>query len=84
MFGLTHIGLWPYTWSTFVFTIPQLILYVYLGAIGKAALLGESEGISLGMMAAGGLTFLGVILLITRRVRANMREIDRSRTVATG
>ncbi len=72
MFGLTRIGLWPYLWSTFVFTIPQVILYVYLGAVGKAALLGESQGLNLGVMAAGGLTFLIVVLLITRRVRASM------------
>ena len=72
MFGLTRIGLWPYLWSTFVFTTPQVILYVYLGAVGKAALLGEAHGLNLGVMAAGGLTFLIVVLLITRRVRASM------------
>lgn len=76
LFGLTRIGLWPYLWSTFVFTIPQIILYAYLGAIGKAALLGESEGLNLGLMVAGGLTFLTVVLLITRRVRASMREME--------
>ena len=48
----------------------------YLGAIGKAALLGESEGLNLGLMIAGGLTFLTVVLLITRRVRASMRELE--------
>lgn len=76
LFGLTRIGIWPYTWATFVFTIPQVILYVYLGAIGKAALLGEGTGVNLGIMAAGGLTFLIVVLLITRRVRASMRELE--------
>jgi uncharacterized membrane protein YdjX (TVP38/TMEM64 family) len=76
LFGLTRIPLWPYTWSTFVFTIPQIVLYAYLGAIGKAALLGESEGLGLGIMAAGGVTFLIVVLLITRRVRASMREME--------
>ena len=76
LFGLTRIGLWPYLWSTFVFTTPQIILYSYLGAIGKAALLGESEGLNLGVMIAGGLTFLAVVLLITRRVRASMRELE--------
>jgi uncharacterized membrane protein YdjX (TVP38/TMEM64 family) len=76
LFGVTRIGLWPYLWSTFVFTIPQIILYAYLGAIGKAALLGESEGLNLGLMIAGGLTFLTVVLLITRRVRASMRELE--------
>jgi len=28
-------------------------------------------------MMAGGLTFLGVVLLITRRVRESMRELQR-------
>ena len=60
-----------------LFTIPQTLLYVYLGAVGKAALLGESGGVNLGIMMAGGLTFLGVVLLITRRVRESMRELQR-------
>ena len=76
LFGLTRIGLWPYSWSTFVFTIPQIVLYAYLGAIGKAALLGDGEGVNLGVMAAGGLTFLVVLLLITHRVRASMRDME--------
>ena len=77
IFGLTRIPLWPYTWSTFLFSIPQIILYAYLGAIGKAALLGESAGVNLGVMVAGGVTFLLVVWLITRRVRAGMREMER-------
>jgi len=77
IFGLTRIELWPYLWATFLFTIPQTLLYVYLGAVGKAALLGESGGVNLGIMIAGGLTFLGVVLLITRRVRESMRELQR-------
>jgi uncharacterized membrane protein YdjX (TVP38/TMEM64 family) len=76
LFGLTRIGLWPYLWSTFVFTTPQIILYAYLGAVGKAALLGESGGVNLGVMVAGGLTFLAVVLMITRRVRASMRNLE--------
>ena len=78
IFGLTRIPLWPYTWATFLFTIPQIILYAYLGAIGKAALLGESGGINLGVMIAGGVTFAVVVWLITRRVRASMRELERT------
>jgi uncharacterized membrane protein YdjX (TVP38/TMEM64 family) len=83
LFGLTRIGIWPYLWATFLFTIPQIILYAYLGAIGKAALLGESGGVNLGVMIAGGLTFLAVVLMITRRVRASMRNLeDASRAAA--
>ena len=76
LFGLTRIGAWPYTWATFVFTIPQIVLYVYLGSIGRAALLGESSGMNLGIMAAGGMTFLIVVLLIVRRMRANLRALE--------
>jgi hypothetical protein len=78
IFGLTRIELWPYLWATFLFTIPQILLYVYLGAVGKAALLGESGGVNLGVMIAGGLTFLGVVLMITRRVRESMRALESS------
>jgi uncharacterized membrane protein YdjX (TVP38/TMEM64 family) len=76
MFGLTRIPLWPYIWSTFVFTIPQIILYAYLGAIGKAALIGESGGVNLGVMIASGATVLIVVWLIMRRVRTGMRNLD--------
>jgi uncharacterized membrane protein YdjX (TVP38/TMEM64 family) len=79
LFGLTRIALWPYAWATFVFTVPQIVLYAYLGAIGRTALLGEGEGLNLGIMAAGGVTFLVVVALITRRVRASMRELEARR-----
>jgi len=51
--------------------------------VGKAALIGESRGVNLGVMIAGGLTFLAVVLMITRRVRASMRNLeDASRAAA--
>jgi uncharacterized membrane protein YdjX (TVP38/TMEM64 family) len=83
IFGLTRIGVWPFTWATFVFTIPQVVLYVYLGSIGRAALLGESSGVNLAIMAAGGLTLLITVLLIMRRVRASMRTLERAATAAS-
>jgi uncharacterized membrane protein YdjX (TVP38/TMEM64 family) len=77
MFGLTHIALWPYLWATFVFTIPLTILYVYLGAVGKAALTDETaSAANLGVMLAGGLIFLAIVLMITRRVRTGMRNLE--------
>ena len=83
VFGLTRIPVWPYTWSTFVFTIPQILLYTYLGSIGKAALLGETASLNLGIMVAGGLTFLVVVLMITRRVRASMHTLERNAAAQT-
>jgi uncharacterized membrane protein YdjX (TVP38/TMEM64 family) len=79
LFGLTRIDVWTYLWATVVFSIPQIILYSYLGAVGKAALLGEAEGVNLGVMIAGGVTFLIMTVLITRRVRASMRAIEDGR-----
>jgi len=79
LFGLTHISLWSYFWASFVFTIPQIVLYTYFGAVGNAALLGESTTFGLALMAAGALTALIVVLLITRRVRANMRAVEEGR-----
>jgi uncharacterized membrane protein YdjX (TVP38/TMEM64 family) len=82
--GLTRIDAWTYTWATFVFTIPQLVLYSYLGAVGKAALLGENTNLNLGFMIASAVTFVAMILLVTRRLRANMRELDRRYASASG
>ena len=39
----------------------------------------EGEGLSLSLMAAGGVTFLVVVVLITRRVRASMRDLEARR-----
>lgn len=75
LFGLTRIGLAPFTWATFVFTIPQVCLYVYLGALGRAALLEDGRShlsLALGFIAA--LTLLSVLIVITRKARAALQE----------
>jgi uncharacterized membrane protein YdjX (TVP38/TMEM64 family) len=70
MFGLTRIEFWPFTVATFVFTIPQICLYVYLGAIGKEILLDRTlSPLSLGLGCVAALTVLAIILLIARRAR---------------
>jgi uncharacterized membrane protein YdjX (TVP38/TMEM64 family) len=77
LFGLTRIGLLPFSWATFVFIIPQTLLYAYLGSVGKAALIDQNEsGLHVGIMAAGGLAFLAVVLLVSRRMRASLRELE--------
>jgi uncharacterized membrane protein YdjX (TVP38/TMEM64 family) len=77
LFGLTQIGVWPYVIATFVFTMPTIVLAVYLGSIGKAALIEDTgSGLNLGLMAAGGLTFLGVAMLVIRRVRERLKAIE--------
>lgn len=41
-FGLTNIGVWPFTWATFAFCIPQAALFVYLGAASRSVLAAEA------------------------------------------
>ena len=36
LFGLTRIGFWPFAVTTFIFSVPQIMLYVYLGSAGRA------------------------------------------------
>jgi uncharacterized membrane protein YdjX (TVP38/TMEM64 family) len=82
LFGLTRIGLLPFSWATFVFIIPQTLLYVYLGSVGKVALVDQSEsGLHLGIMAASALAFLAVVLLISRRMRASLRDLEQQASV---
>jgi uncharacterized membrane protein YdjX (TVP38/TMEM64 family) len=77
LFGLTRIGLFSFSWATFVFIIPQTLLYAYLGSVGKVALIDQSEsGLNLGIMVASGLAFLAAVLLTSRRMRASLRDLE--------
>jgi uncharacterized membrane protein YdjX (TVP38/TMEM64 family) len=76
MFGLTRIGLWPFTAATFICTIPQICLYVYLGALGKEMLVAHTlSPLSLGLACIAALTMCSVVVLIARRARASFRDL---------
>jgi uncharacterized membrane protein YdjX (TVP38/TMEM64 family) len=76
LFGLTRIGLWPFAAATFLCTIPQVALYVYLGALGRAALLEDSGSyLSLALGCLAALTIVAIVLLITRKARAALRQL---------
>jgi uncharacterized membrane protein YdjX (TVP38/TMEM64 family) len=75
MFGLTRIGLWPFTAATFICTIPQICLYVYLGALGKEMLAQTLSPLSLGLACIAALTMCSVVVLIARRARASFRAL---------
>lgn len=82
LFGLTRIGLLSFSWATFVFMIPQTLLYAYLGSVGKTALIDQGEsGLHLGIMAASALAFLATVLLISRRMRASLRDLEQRASV---
>jgi uncharacterized membrane protein YdjX (TVP38/TMEM64 family) len=72
VFGLTRIGFLPFAITTFVFSIPQIVLYVYLGSAGRAVLLDESlSTLNRLVLGAGLVSILVAALLIIRRVRSD-------------
>jgi uncharacterized membrane protein YdjX (TVP38/TMEM64 family) len=70
MFGLTHIGFLPYAVTSFVFSVPQVVLYVYLGSTGRAVLFdGDLSTLNRLMLGAGLICIVITALLIVRRIR---------------
>jgi uncharacterized membrane protein YdjX (TVP38/TMEM64 family) len=75
LFGITRIGLVPFTLATLLFTIPQVCLYVWLGAAGRAALLDDgSSGLSRGLMLVAALTLTTAMILVTRKTRLALQR----------
>jgi uncharacterized membrane protein YdjX (TVP38/TMEM64 family) len=71
VFGITRIGFWPYALATFIFTMPQTVLYVYLGAVGRSFLVADvSSPFSQGLMLIGAGCLAGTAFLIWRKARA--------------
>jgi uncharacterized membrane protein YdjX (TVP38/TMEM64 family) len=70
MFGLTRIGFLPFAVTTFIFTVPQVVLYVYLGSTGRALLFdGDLSTLNRLMLGAGLICIVATALLVVRRVR---------------
>jgi uncharacterized membrane protein YdjX (TVP38/TMEM64 family) len=79
MFGLTRIGFWPFAITTFVFSIPQVLLYVYIGSAGRALLLDEGlSTLNRALLGVGLISIFVAALLVFRRVR-----LDTERTQMT-
>jgi uncharacterized membrane protein YdjX (TVP38/TMEM64 family) len=79
LFGLTRIGFSSFTAATMGFTIPQVCVYVYLGAIGRAALLDDSGShLRQGIMLVAALTIVAVVVLIGRKARLALRELEQN------
>ncbi|SEC67732.1 Uncharacterized membrane protein YdjX, TVP38/TMEM64 family, SNARE-associated domain [Rhizobiales bacterium GAS188] len=74
VFGLTRIGIWPYILATLIGTLPQTILYVYLGAAGKMTLSGPSRLGNIAVMLVGAAIMLVVILRVTAKAKAALAE----------
>lgn len=71
LFGLTGIGLWPYSLITLVFSLPQIALYTYIGASGRAIMLENDElPFSRWLIGLAAVIVATVVVLVSRRVRA--------------
>ena len=69
LFGLTRIGLLPYALITLVFTFPQMALYAYIGASGRAILQGDSDlPFSSWLMGLAAMVVLTIVFLVSRRI----------------
>jgi uncharacterized membrane protein YdjX (TVP38/TMEM64 family) len=76
VFGLTRIGFVPFAVTTFVFSIPQVVLYVYLGSAGRAVWLDESLSmLNRILLGIGLISILVAALLVVHRVR---RDAERA------
>lgn len=73
-YGITDVKLAHYVPATFAGIIPGTLLYVYLGAAGKAA---SGEGISAlewTFLAVGLIATLVVAVLVTKKAKAKLQE----------
>lgn len=69
LFGLTKIGLLPYAVITTLCTMPQLVMYTYLGASGRALLMEEGSSLKRVLMVVAVVTMIAIVVLVSRRVR---------------
>lgn len=83
MFGLTQIRLVPFAVATFVFTIPQIIMYVYLGSAGRSALLDSGlSTLSSFLICVGLVSMAAAMGLVLRRVRAQRPDLFDDKAIA--
>jgi uncharacterized membrane protein YdjX (TVP38/TMEM64 family) len=71
LLGVTRIGLWPYTAATLVGLLPQIFLFVYIGAAGQIALDDLSESpLRVALIVVGLIFTAWAVFIVTRRTKA--------------
>lgn len=74
-YGLTAIRFWPYLLTSFVAMLPGTVLYVYLGAAGRAAARGEGRTpLENAYLVAGLAATVAVTVYLTRVARKALRK----------
>jgi len=75
LLGITRIRLWPYTLATLVGLLPQIVLFVYIGAAGQIAVSNLSESpLSVALVVLGLVFTIWTALMVTRRTKAALAE----------
>lgn len=76
LMGATGITLRAYAAATLVGIVPGTALYVYLGTLGHAAIVGEGvSAASLVLMAAGLGASVYAIVIVGRKAKARLRDL---------
>jgi len=77
LFGLTRINIVTYSIATLIFASPQVILFSFLGATGRAALLqDDSSGLPLAFPLLAVLLAVAVLSLLTWGVRKSLLRFE--------
>jgi uncharacterized membrane protein YdjX (TVP38/TMEM64 family) len=76
LFGLTNINIGTYSIATLIFSAPQILLFSFLGATGRASIVNDgSSGVPLGFLLFGIVLTAAIIILISWRVRSLLANI---------
>jgi uncharacterized membrane protein YdjX (TVP38/TMEM64 family) len=76
LFGLTKINPVSYSISTLLFSAPQVFLFAFLGATGRASIVNDgSSGLPLGFSLMAIVLTVAIIALISWRVRSLLSHI---------
>lgn len=73
LYGLTPVRFWPYLLASWAGMLPATVLYVYLGAAGRAAAEGRSAG-EWALLAAGLVATAAATLMLARSARRHLAE----------
>lgn len=82
LYGLTAIRFWPYVVASWIGMLPGTLLYVYLGAAGRASVEAAAEGamdrggLELAFFIVGLLATVVVTVYVTRLARRALREVE--------
>jgi uncharacterized membrane protein YdjX (TVP38/TMEM64 family) len=82
LYGLTGVRFWPYLIASWLGMIPGTVMYVYLGAVGKAgvqAAAGQGRARTpeeTALLVVGLLATVGVTVFVTRIARNALKDAD--------